>query len=401
MLFFTLINIAHAAENPLEDLLEPMRGFNIAEAYAVHSHFIDFVIYVFIFVSLAKITIGERFKGRQGNILSGVIGVALAVSLAVTEYKLGFSIRSFGPIAGFIILLLVGYVFYKVIFQLTGGRTGSVAIAFLGAYFLIRAISPVLFNWLADKVPFINFILGVAVIISVWYAASLFVRKPNTSLGTMGSGFTHGVKKAADSVKEFVSEGRIVKARLGRITKKQRKKSNEVMDDLKDMGNVINEHGNSAYGRKLITQKLQDIIPKEHDLINKLAYLKNLNDWLKSFDLNKFKELKERYDVAPETKKRLIKKEILEEREKLNIEQKIDEIELDIKKYQEDFNYYLNIIVSYLNAGKVEEAKNWLPKAIACEKKTTDLLKKMQTLEKLIFNLTKVEIKQEKQEELF
>ena len=129
--------------------------------------------------------------------------------------------------------------------------------------------------------------------------------------------------------------------------------------------------------------------------------MKNLNNWLKSFDLNKFKELKERYDVAPETKKKLIKKEILEEREKLDIEQKIDEIELDIKKYQEDFNYYLNMIVSYLNAGKVEEAKNWLPKAIACEKKTTDLLKKMQTLEKLIFNLTKVEIKQEKQEELF
>jgi len=89
LLFFALGNIAYAAENPLEQILEPMRGFNIAEAYAVHSHFIDFVIYLFIFIAIAKLTIGERFKGRQSNILAGVIGVTLAVSLAAAEQRLG------------------------------------------------------------------------------------------------------------------------------------------------------------------------------------------------------------------------------------------------------------------------------------------------------------------------
>ena len=43
MVFFALANIAIAKENPLEQILEPVSSFNIEEAYAKHSHFIDFL----------------------------------------------------------------------------------------------------------------------------------------------------------------------------------------------------------------------------------------------------------------------------------------------------------------------------------------------------------------------
>ncbi len=394
-MFFALANIAIAKENPLEQILEPVRGFNIEEAYAEHSHFIDFVIYVFIFITIAKLTIGKRFEGRQGNILAGAVGVALAVSLALTEQKLGFSIRSFGPIAAIIITTFAGYIFFKAIFHISGGKTGSGAIAFVAVYLLTKAVNPVLFNWLADNAPFIHFVLGIAVIISIWHIFSLFIHKPDMSLNAIRIKSPEVLKKAAHSAQEFISEGRVIKARLKKITKKERKQSNEIIADLKDMVNIIDEHGNTAQGRKLIAKNLQDIMPRQHDLVNKLTYLKNLDDWLKKFDIGKFKELKERYDKASKRKRGLIKKEILEQREKINIEQKIEALDLEIKKYQENFNYNLNMSVNYLNAGKLEEAKEWLYKAIECEKKTGSLLKNMQQLENVILKLTRVEVKQE------
>ena len=389
--FFVLVNIAYATENPLEQLLEPVRGFNIQEVYAEHSHFIDFVIYVFIFVTIAKLTIGKRFEGRQGNILAGAVGVALAVSLALTEQKLGFSIRSFGPIAAIIITIFTGYIFFKVIFHISGGKTGSGAIAFVAVYLLTKAVNPVLFNWLADNSPFIHSVLGIAVIISIWHIFALFIHKPNMSLNAIEI----KSKKAAHSVREFVTEGRIIKGRLKKITKKERKQSNEIIDDLKDMVNIIDEHGNTAQGRKLIAKELQDIMPRQHDLVNKLTYLRNLDDWLEKFDIGKFKELKEKYNKASKQEKELIRKELLEQREKINIEQKIEALDLEIKKYQENFNYNLNMSVNYLNAGKLEEAKEWLYEAIGCEKKTGSLLKNMQQLENVILKLTRVEVKQE------
>ena len=51
--------------------------------------------------------------------------------------------------------------------------------------------------------------------------------------------------------------------------------------------------------------------------------------------------------------------------------------------------------VNYLSAGKLEEAKEWLYKAIGCEKKTGSLLKKIQQLENVILKLTKMEAKME------
>jgi len=395
LLFFALGNIAYAAENPLEQILEPMRGFNIAEAYAVHSHFIDFVIYLFIFIAIAKLTIGERFKGRQSNILAGVIGVTLAVSLAVAEQRLGFSIRSFGVIAAFIIVLFAGYVFYKVIYHISGGRVGSSSIAVVTVYLLIKAVNPLLFNWLADNAPFIHFVLGIAVIISIWHIFSLFIRRPNKSLNNIRVKTPEVFKKVTNTVREFMTEGEIIKARLEIITKKERKQSAEIIAELKEILDIIDEHGRSSYACKLIVEKLQDIIPREHDLVNKLVYLKNLNEELKKFDFSKFKELKEKYARASKEGKKLIKKEILEQREKIHIEQKIDDLDLEIKKYEEEFRYYLNMAVNYLRAGKLEETKKWVYEIIECESKTGSLLKKIQVLEDIILKLTKIEVKQE------
>ena len=86
-----------------------------------------------------KVTLSRRFGGREGKVLSVIIGLALALSLSLLEYRLGFSIRSFGPIAAGILLFLVGMVIFYLVKSVGAGGISSGSIAFVVTYFLIMA----------------------------------------------------------------------------------------------------------------------------------------------------------------------------------------------------------------------------------------------------------------------
>ena len=398
MIFLIAINIVCARENIFEQILEPVRGFNLEELYSNYGHFIDFAVYLFIFVTIARIALAKRFEAKEANILAGALGVVLSISLALTERTMGFNLRSFGPIAALIIILFVGFILYTVIHHIGGGKAGSGAIAFVIVYFLIRAVSPTLFSWLEQKAPFIHGVLGIAVIIAIWQAVASFVHLGRPSLEGIRKHLEHPVakfKERALTAQELASEKRIIKGRLEKVTKRERKQAKEIIVDLKEMIKIIEEHGETAHGRELITQKLQDIVPREHDLLQKLTYLKNLDEWLRRFDFRQFKELGQKYAASSKEEKSLIRKEILEQRKKMNIEVEIENLNYAAKKYEEDFRYCLNMIVNYLNAAKLEEAEKWLYKAIECEKETAGLLKKMNRFEDLLLKLTRIEIKLE------
>lgn len=385
-------------DNLFNQILEPFRGFSIEKLYLEHGPLIDFIIYLFIFVTIAKIALAHRFEGRQANMLAGVLGTALAVSLAVTERKFGFGLRSFGPIAAFVIILFVGFILYTVVHHIGGGRAGSGAIAFVIVYFLMRAVSPILFNWLEEKAPFIHGVLGISVIIAIWQAFSSFVHWKSPSLKNAWIRQPASSPESGLTAQELATEKRLIRGRLEKITRRERKQSREIIADLKETINIIDEHGNTAHGRNLIAQKLQDIAPREHDILNKLTYLKNLDQWLKKFDFRQLKELREKYTGASEKGKELVRKEILEQRQKLNIEEEIENIDYEVKKYQEDFRHCLNMAINYLNAAGFEEAKKWLCMAIDCEKRAAGLFKKMKRLEDLLLKLTKIEVKLEAEE---
>ncbi len=383
------------ADNFFDQSLEPFKGFSMEGLYLEHGPLIDFIIYLFIFVTIAKIALANRFEGRQANMLAGALGTALAVSLALTERKFGFGLRSFGPIAAFVIILFVGFILYMVVHHIGGGRAGSGAIAFVIVYFLMRAVSPILFNWLEEKAPFIHGVLGIAVIIAIWQAFSSFVHLKNPSLKNVWVRQPASAPESGLTVQELTTEKRLIRGRLEKITRRERKQSREIIADLKETINIVDEHGNTLHGRNLIAQKLQDIAPREHDILNKLTYLKNLDQWLKKFDFRQLKELREKYTGASKKGKELVRKEILEQRQKLNIEEEIENIDYEVKKYQEDFRHYLNMAINYLNATGFEEAKKWLYKAMDCEKGAASLFKKMKRFEDMLLRLTKIEVKLE------
>ena len=88
----------------------------------------------------------------------------------------------------------------------------------------------------------------------------------------------------------------------------------------------------------------------------------------------------------------------MDQRGKINIEKKIENLNLEVSSYEKDFRHYMDMAVNYLRAGRLKQAKEWIYKAVDSVKRTADLLKKMKHLEDILLNLTKIEVKLEAKE---
>src|SRR3989338_243363 len=95
MLIIFVINSAVLAqeERPFQDVisevLDPIagRGFDLAEIYGKYGMFIDFVIYLVLFIGIAQATLMKHFEGTGGKTVVVVVGIMLAVGLTVWAHQ--------------------------------------------------------------------------------------------------------------------------------------------------------------------------------------------------------------------------------------------------------------------------------------------------------------------------
>ena len=134
---------------------------NPAAAYDQHTVLIDLFIYTLIFVGVAQATLGRRFADSGGRVVSLGTGTSLAVAMTLAEAGFGFSLKSFGPVAVTILLVLFAAVAYR-LFHFAGlARPISGALAYLALLLVVNAVSPELFS----RLP--KFWQGFLVIISM------------------------------------------------------------------------------------------------------------------------------------------------------------------------------------------------------------------------------------------
>jgi hypothetical protein len=107
----------------LGELFRPLEYIDLSRLYERYAILIDLAIYLLIFVGLAQVTLGKRFQGNGGKAIAIGIGVSLAISLAIAEQLLGFSLRSFGPIAAGIFLGILGVMIFRLVQHLGGGTS--------------------------------------------------------------------------------------------------------------------------------------------------------------------------------------------------------------------------------------------------------------------------------------
>ena len=281
----------------METLVSPFRAVDLVQFYDANHAWVDFFIFLFIFIPIARFTVGRRFEGREGKLLSAAVGVVLALSLALMERSIGFSVQSFGPIAAAIIVLLVGLVLFYLVKSFGAGIQAAGSISLILTYFLLRATVPNFFLWLAENqwAVWLHVALVFAVAIAMWKVFKALW--PKDGLRSLGEGLERSHDPDSDVEPGIVSEkqeGKLIKRRLEKFTKKGRKESKEIIEDLEEMMRIIDEYGDTDRGRHLIAEKINHIAPKENSILKRIDYLVRLARSIEEADLRSFEGLKSR-----------------------------------------------------------------------------------------------------------
>lgn len=402
IIFFTISSFVLASDDSFGILFHPFQYLDISSLYNAYHYWVDFFIFLCLFVSVSKLTIGRRFEGREGKALSVVIGLALALSLSLLEYRVGFSIKTFGPIAVAILILVVGIVIFSLIKSIGAGNAGAGSFAFVITYLLIRATLPDLILTLDGNSWFAWLDLGlmVAVLISIWkIISSVWSGRDMKSFGRVlersrGPENTNLRRNISDERQEMS----LVKRDLRGITKEGMKEGGNIVDRLREMVKIIEQYGSSGKGRYLIAEKLNQIAAKENLILKQVARLRDLSQKIEDFDISYFKEIQARWDKVPDREKDIVREEILLEKNKIITEKEFKEMEASLVRNDNDFRYSLSAAVECLKSDQPQQARDWILKAIRCEEIATTILKQMKDVEDRLFKLTKREFKTLKKE---
>ena len=394
--------IALASNNLLNDLFHPLEYLDISSFYDLYHYWIDFFIFLSLFVSVGKITVGRKFGGREGKVLSVVVGLVLALSLSLLEYEVAFSIKSFGPIAAAFLILLMAIVIFNLIKAIGAGTTGAGSFAFVITYLLIRATLPDLILTLEGNSWFAWIDLGliVAVLISIgkiigslWSGRDMksFGRVLERSRGPENTNLRRNIKNEKQEMS-------LIKRDLRGITMEGMKEGGSIIDRLREMVRILEKYGSTDKARHLVAEKLNQIASKENLILKQLGYLKDLGQKIEDFDIRSFKELRDRWDKVPNKEKDIVREEILLEKNKIVTERNLKEMEDSIIRNDNDFRYCLGMAIDSLKSNQPQQARDWILKVIRCEEIATTIFKNMKDIEGRLLKLTKREFKTLKKE---
>ena len=390
------------ADDFLAKAFRPLEGLDLGSFYEKHHPWVDFAVYLVLFVSLAQMTLGRRFGGREGRAVAIAIGLALAVALAAMERTMGFSLRSLGPLAAAVLLVIVGALIFYLARQMNLGISTSASVALVMVYFLVRATTPNFFLWLVNNqlAAWVNLVLVIAVMISLWNLATLAFSSRRTDLSSWGAslGQVNHWPVAASSawedqrlMNQEAQEALVIKNRLGAITRKTVKDSQEIIADIQEMIRVIREFGHDTKARVVIAQRIRDIAPKEAAILRQLALLIDLDLRLEKFDWKSFRNLKARLDKAPLQERERVKQEILAEKRKLISEERIKEFQKAFEKYDLNFRQCLKSAIDHLKTGLLAQSVDWLERAMKEEEEAMRVVQEMQAMENQLLKLTEIE----------
>jgi hypothetical protein len=389
---FILSTQLSTSPGSLGALFKPLEYIDISALYDHYSMLIDLIIYLLIFVGLAQITLGQRFSGRGRKAITIGIGLTLALSLATAEKFLGFSIRSFGPIAAGIFLAVLGMMIYRLIKHFGAGFAVSSSLAYIIVLLSVVATVPGFFKWVNDAMPMLNLGLLVGFFIACYnIIAHLFRHK---SISERFGRKLEELKKNSNKITSSLDRSEnSQKDQIKPITNKAFKSSTQILSELLEILKSIERYAQIPEARKVIKEQIDRILPEQMELTEQLKRLQILHNRVLSFDLSMYSnQAQARFRELSENEKGPFKKEILSLYAKLGVEKQLQELEQRIQSYQGGIKTCLQQASACLISGDIPKTKEFIQKAISLEKGTVSIIEKLTILEKQILEHTRKEV---------
>ncbi len=148
-------------------------GDSLGDIYENHGLWIDLIIYIFLFVYVARFALERNQAGGNFRPLSTVMGIALAIGTMAFEWKSGFRLGDIGPFGLAVALLMFGWVIYRLGNGMGIGGYQSASIAFIGIYGFLGSIGSTIFDEVNKRWPnnaavgFIESILNILLIAAI------------------------------------------------------------------------------------------------------------------------------------------------------------------------------------------------------------------------------------------
>ena len=120
---------------------------DILNIYELNSGWIDFFIFLTIFLGLSQAVFGESHFKKQSKTLSIGLSLALSFGLVIWERNTGLSLLTLGPLAFLIILLLVFYVIFSILKKMGNEWWVAGAWAYVVIYLILITLGGQVFNW--------------------------------------------------------------------------------------------------------------------------------------------------------------------------------------------------------------------------------------------------------------
>ena len=134
--------------------------------------------------------------------------------------------------------------------------------------------------------------------------------------------------------------------------------------------------------------------PERTELANLLDQVKQLDQRLLSFDEKTLPALTARAGPMSPRQRGALYRLVLEERDKIGIEKKIEYVESFVEKYDAQGVACTQQAADQLVRGDLETAKRWVDAAIGYEEQAIKMIERTRAVERMLQRLTRLELRQ-------
>jgi hypothetical protein len=160
------------AENFLDYLFKPLGGISVVSFYDNYWYAVDFMLYLIVFLGVARVSLEKKFTGRGGKALIVVLGLMLTIAMTWIAESIGFKIANLWPVAAGLFMAIIAFLIFRLMAE-QGAKLGKgVATAYVVTFLVVQAVMPELFGpdgWIATKTPIIWGIANIVFLVAIVY----------------------------------------------------------------------------------------------------------------------------------------------------------------------------------------------------------------------------------------
>ncbi len=234
-------------------MLDPFNRIKPGPFISQYEDWIIFTLLLFFFWSIVGIALKQRFKeSRHLRVLITSTALMMTIGTYYSIYRgwLHLSLQGLGLLGAALIFIAVFFVVFGLMRGYGMKKSQSLCIGYALVYISLWAVSPTIYENLADIFPPLNAILLIMFIFALWKSVTGFfrhARDPNEAANELKqTRFTSPDDAEIDQeIKEDKQQNRQIKKQTMKVTKVELKTLAEIEDYLKSMIQTVKAHGNS------------------------------------------------------------------------------------------------------------------------------------------------------------